>query len=93
MRTPFGLGKHISLEYIDVASGLTGVIVNGLVGWMSKRKCCRMNPKYSNELIAMRTRIMCWCMMLPMTVLLMVVKPVVGLVLLSRQSLFLLYFC
>ena len=33
------------MEYIDVASGLTGVIVNGLVGWMSKRKCWRVGPK------------------------------------------------
>ena len=67
---------------------MVSVNVSGFVGWMSKRKCCRMNPKYPNGLIAMRIRIMCWSMMLPMTVSLMVVKPVVGLVLLSRQSFF-----
>ncbi len=46
MRTPFGLGKHIHLEYIEVevALGLSLMDVNmrGLVGWMSKMKCWRM---------------------------------------------------
>jgi len=52
-----------------------------------------MNPKYPNGSIAMRTRIMRWSMMPPMTVSLMVVIPVVGLVLLPRRILFFLYFC
>ena len=34
MRTPLGLEKRISLEYIEVVLGLVGVDVSGLVGWM-----------------------------------------------------------
>jgi hypothetical protein len=45
LRTPVGLGKHVRLEYIDVALGLADVNVSGFVGCMSKRKCWRMDPK------------------------------------------------
>jgi hypothetical protein len=36
---PFGLGKRVSLEYIEVSLGLAGMHVGGLVGWISKMKC------------------------------------------------------
>jgi hypothetical protein len=58
LRTPLGLEKHISLEYIEVALGLVGVDVSGLVGWMSKGKCWRMGLKCPRGSIAKRSRIM-----------------------------------
>ena len=58
MRTPLGLEKHISLKYIEVALGLVGVDVSGLVGLMSKGKCWRMGLKFPRGSIAKRSRIM-----------------------------------
>ncbi len=80
MRIPFGLGKHVSLEYIDieVALGSAGMHVGGLVGWMSKIKCWRMSSKQPRKSIAEGSRIMFWARMSQMTVSLMVVMPVVG---------------
>ena len=88
MRTPFGLGKNISLKYIEVALGSADVNVSGLEGWMVKRKCWRMGPKCPRGSIAKGSRIMFWSRISPMTLSPMVVVPVVGLVLLLRPSFF-----
>jgi hypothetical protein len=81
------------LEYIKVAFGLGWVNVIGLVGGLSKRKCCRIGPNRPWGSIAKGSRILFWSRMLLMTVLPMVVIPVLGLVLLSHPSLFFSYFC
>ena len=78
-RTPFGLGKCIILENIEVALGLVGMNMSGHVGWISKSKDCRIGPNRPRGSIAKGIRIVFWSRMLPMTVLLMVVIPVVGL--------------
>ena len=67
--------------------------VIGLVGGISKRKCCRIGPNRPRGSIAKGSRIIFWTKMLPSTVSLMVAMPVVRLVLLSRPSFFFSYFC
>ncbi len=76
-----------------MALGLVGVNVSGLESWMSKWKCWKMGPKRPTGSIAKGKRIMLWSRMSPMTVSPMVVMPVVGLDLLSRPSIYFLYFC
>jgi hypothetical protein len=92
LRTPFGLGKHIHLEYIEVevALGLSLMDVNmrGLVGWMSKMKCWRMGPKRPRGSIAKGNRIMFWSRMSLVTVSPMVVTTVVGIFFCVRASSF-----
>jgi hypothetical protein len=84
VRTPFDLGKCIFLENIEVALGLVGVNMSVHVGWISKRKCCRIGPNRPRGSIAKGIRIMFYSRMPRMTVSLMVVISVVGLVLLSH---------
>jgi len=77
LMTPLGLGRCISLEYIEVTFGLAGVNVSGLEGRMSKRECWMMDPKRPRDSISKGSMIMFWSRMLPMTVLPLVVIPVV----------------
>ena len=69
-----------------MALGLVGMNMSGHVGWISKSKDCRIGPNRPRGSIAKGIRIVFWSRMLPMTVLLMVVIPVVGLALLSHVA-------